>query len=131
MTGGPALFTVVEHGRDMAPTVNPAGIPSRQSLKRRHDMTLAHAPRVLVKPLLVLAALLGLIVVSAVPASASADGCVWSQSTPISCVQVVGSSTYVDTIRGGVNLGARQSARGSFYMYDSSHYFVAYTQDRT
>jgi hypothetical protein len=115
----------------MAPTVNPAGILKSPESGEETHMTLAHAPKLLVKPLLVLAAVLGAILVSAVPASASADGCVWSESTPISCVRVVGSSTYVNSATGGVNLGARQSARGSFHTYDTSRKFNVQTQEYT
>ena len=69
-----------------------------------------------------LAIVLGAMTLFAVPASASANGCVWSDNAPRSCVQVIGSSTFVNNAGGGVNLGVRQSARGHFEVYDSSHY---------
>jgi hypothetical protein len=94
-------------------------------------MTSASAPKLLVKPLLVLAAALGAIFVAATPAAASADGCVWSSATPRSCVQVVGSSTYVNSARGGVNLAVRQSARGHFQVYDTRGYFNRNTTEQT
>jgi hypothetical protein len=62
-------------------------------------------------------------------AQASATGCVWSQPTPISCVKVVGAGTWVDSVAGGVNLAARQSARGHFRVY--GHGFSVYTSDAT
>jgi hypothetical protein len=62
-------------------------------------------------------------------AQASATGCVWSQAVPRSCVKVIGSSTYVNSIAGGVNLGPRQSARGHFHVWGSG--FSYYTSDAT
>jgi hypothetical protein len=50
-------------------------------------------------------------------AQASASGCVDSQPTPRSCVAVVGSGTYVNSVTGGVQLGIRQSARGHFHVW--------------
>jgi hypothetical protein len=47
--------------------------------------------------------------------SASATGCV--NGSPSSCVRVIGASTYVNSVGGGVVLGARQSVRGHFETY--------------
>lgn len=58
-------------------------------------------------------------------AQASASGCVYSQSTPRSCVSVVGSGTYVNSVTGGVQLAVRQSARGFFHVWGSG--FSYYT----
>jgi hypothetical protein len=70
-----------------------------------------------------LAIALGAMAVFAVPAAASATGCVFSNPAPRSCVQVIGASTFVDKAGGGVNLGPRQSARGHFLVYDTDGWF--------
>ena len=58
----------------------------------------------------------GTVVVAAPSASASADGCDNIGNNPRSCVQVQGSGTYVDWVRGGVTLRARGSTRGHFHL---------------
>lgn len=78
------------------------------------------------------AALLPGIAALTIPAtqvSASATGCV--NGSPSSCVRVIGSSTYVNAVGGGVVLAARQSARGHFqtYSYDAKFQFT--TQNQT
>jgi hypothetical protein len=92
---------------------------------------LNHAGNVVAKPLALLIVLVGALLVSAVPAAASGDGCAWWASQPRSCVQVVGASTHVTSARGGVNLGPRQSARGHFEVYDTSRLIDFNSSDET
>ena len=70
-----------------------------------------------VTPLAALILAMSGVVASTTTASAAADGCVWSEPTPISCVQVWGASLRVDSARAGVDLAVRQSARGHFHVY--------------
>jgi hypothetical protein len=80
---------------------------------------LNHAGKVIAKPLALFIVLVGTLLVSAVPAAASAERCN-GLGTPRSCVQVIGSSVYVSSARGGVDLDRRQSTRGHFEVYDTS-----------
>jgi hypothetical protein len=55
---------------------------------------------------------------TALPASASADGCTHPQSFSVgACIRVVGAGLYVQSIQGGAYLLPRQSVRGHFEIH--------------
>ncbi len=76
-----------------------------------------------------LAAVGALLVLSPLPARASADGCDEIGNHPRSCVQVRGAGTFVDWVRGGVTLGPRQDTRGHFEVW--GHGFRHFSADET
>ncbi|MGH2689957.1 MAG: hypothetical protein ACRDKW_14300 [Actinomycetota bacterium] len=63
-----------------------------------------------------LAALAAGLIVDVPKAQASADGCA-NLGYPAACIQVEGSGTHVDWVRGGVRLRARGSVRGHFEIW--------------
>lgn len=78
------------------------------------------------------AALLAGIAALTVPAtqvSASATGCV--NGAPSSCVRVIGASTFVDSVGGGVVLAVRQSVRGHFTTYSTEARFAFTSPNQT